>query len=251
MPRRPTGTLHPTLFAGDEALSAGFTTRHGGVSKAPFDTLNLGLNTDDDPECVVENRRRMAEAAGFEPDALVIAGQVHGAEMLHADAPGLYPGYDAVVTTTPGLLLCITAADCAAVLLADTGAGIVGACHAGWRGTVARVAAHTVAAMVARGAEAARIRAYISPCISAANFEVGEEVAARFDDAHVYRRPDWSRPHVDLKSALVAQLTAAGLAPEAIEVAPECTFAGTRNFFSHRAEQGRTGRMMGFIGLRS
>ena len=241
--------LRPAAFADVPGLVAGFSTRRGGVSRPPFDDLNLGLSAGDERADVLENRRRLAEHVEFGPDALAIAGQVHGAEIKRVEAPGLFPGYDGLVTRTRGLLLSITAADCAAVLLADADAGVIGACHAGWRGTVARIAERTIEAMQAEGARPERLRAYISPCISRAHFEVGPEVAQRFDRAFVHHPPGKTKPHVDLKAAIRDQLVQAGVPPDVIEVAPQCTFAEPEAFFSYRSQHGRTGRMMGFIGM--
>lgn len=242
--------LTPSLCDDLPGIVAGFSTRHGGTSNGPYATLNLGLSTDDDDAHVAENRRRLFDAAGFSADRLAIAGQIHGHNVLRVTAPGLYPGYDGLVTRTLDLVLCISAADCAAVLLADAASGVVGACHAGWRGAVAGIVPRTVAAMEGLGAVPARLRAYVSPCISLDHFEVGPEVAAQFDPAFVHRQPGKPKPHVDLKATVVAHLEAAGVAPGSIEVSPQCTYAKTDTFFSHRAEQGRTGRMMGFIGMR-
>lgn len=240
--------LRPDALAVDDVV-AGFSLRHGGVSPRPFDTLNLGLSTGDDAANVHENRRLLFDQEGLTSEGLAIAGQVHGKEVLTVDTPGLYPGFDGLVTKTAGVVLCITSADCAVVLLADVRAGVVGACHSGWRGTVERVASHTVAAMVRMGAQTRRIRAYISPCICTDHFEVGPEVAVRFDEVHVVRRPDWPRPHVDLKAAVAAQLVDSGVDSDFIETSSRCTFAETHDFYSYRAENGATGRMMGFISL--
>lgn len=247
-------SIRPSVFGDDDSLVAGFTTRAGGVSEAPYASLNLGRSTGDDKARVEENRRRLGAHLGFPPEAWVIAGQVHGDRILRADAAGLFPGYDGLVTRRAGLLLCISAADCAAVLLADRAAGVLGACHSGWRGTVQRISAKTVAEMEALGAQAGRMRAYVSPCISAEHFEVGEEVAARFDDTFVRRPedfPDQQKPHVDLKAAIAAQLEAAGLSAAHVEVSPHGTIGESDTFFSHRAEGGVTGRMMGFVGRRA
>ena len=241
--------IQPKVLDALPGIVAGFSTRQGGVSEAPYTSLNLGLSTKDPSENVQANRRRLSEAAGFAPDRLVIAGQVHGSNIKLATEAGLFSGYDGLVTQTPGLLLCISAADCAAVLLADAEARIIGACHSGWRGTVANISEKTVAAMAKLGAAPARLRAYISPCISMKNFEVGPEVAAQFDDAFVHYLPDEPKPRVDLKAVIAAQLEQAGLAPDAIEISPHCTMGETDTFFSYRAENGQTGRMMGFIGL--
>lgn len=241
--------LRPSGLNTLPGTTAAFTTRHGGASTTLYASLNLGLSTDDAPEAVATNRRRLAAALGVPSDQLAIAGQVHGRAVLPITQGGLYPGYDGLVTATPGVLLCITAADCAAVLLADPTAQVIGACHAGWRGTVAGVVEETIAAMQTLGAHRPRLHAYISPCISKPHFEVGEEVAAQFAPTFVHRSPDWPRPHVDLKAALRTQLTDAGLTPDAITLDPGCTVAGLDDFFSYRAEQGTTGRMMGVIAL--
>lgn len=242
--------LEPAIFNDLPGVAAGFSTRHGGVSDGAYAALNLGLSTGDDREAVLENRRRLFAAVGFDADRLVVAGQVHGDDLKIVTEPGLYLGFDALVTEVPGLVLAISAADCCAVLLADADSRIVGACHAGWRGAVAEIAVKTVATMQGLGAEPNRLRVYISPCISAENFEVGPEVAEQFDAAFVRRWPHKLKPHIDLKAAVAAQLEDAGVLTTNIEIAPHCTFAETDTFFSHRAENGTTGRMMGFIGMR-
>ena len=242
--------LTPDIFDDVAGVVAGFSTRHGGASAAPFASLNLGLSTGDDDARVRLNRRQLFEAAGLPPGRLVIAGQVHGDRVLTATVPGLFPGYDALVTDRPGLVLCITAADCAVVLLADAEARVVAAAHSGWRGTVARIAEKTITAMAGLGAEASRLRAYISPCISMERFEVGPEVAAQFDESFVHTLPGEPKPRVDLKAAIAAQLAEAGVPARNVEVSGHCTFAETDMFFSYRAENGQTGRMMGFIGMK-
>lgn len=243
--------FHPELLhEASPGVVAAFTPRTGGVSEAPFASLNLSVSTGDDEAHVEENRRRALAPLGFTPDAMAIAGQVHSTRVQTASAPGFFAATDGLVTDTPGVLLSFTAADCAIVLLADRAAGVVGGCHAGWRGAAAGIVAETVQALEALGAQPPRLRAYISPCISAKHFEVGEEVAAQFDVAHVHRPTDEPRPFVDLKSALQHQLTTAGVVADSIEVDPRCTAASTDTFFSHRAEHGQTGRMMAFIGMR-
>lgn len=241
--------LRPDPLNAIDGVVAGFSTRHGGVSAPPYDTLNVGLHTDDDPDAVDENRRRLAAALGFASAQMVTAGQIHGATVHAVDAPGHVPRCDGLVTATPGLLLCITAADCAAVLLADPEARVVGACHAGWRGAADGIVPRTVAALAELGADPARLRAYVSPCISAERFEVGPEVAARFDAAVVRHPPDRDKPHVDLKAAIARQLRDTGVPDAQIVISPRCTMSETDTFFSHRGEDGTTGRMMGCIGL--
>lgn len=230
-------------------LVAGFSTRYGGVSSPPYDSLNVGSGVDDAPEAVAENKRRVCDALGIAPDQLARAGQVHGATVRKVDAPGYYPDCDAlVVTTTPNLFLSVVTADCAAVLCADLEAGVVAACHSGWRGTVAGILSNTLEAMKRQGAASKRIQAYISPCIGVDAFEVGPDVAAQFDEA-VVDTTYGERPHVDLKRALHRQLRASGVPKAQIQVDAHCT-ASSKGLFSHRANGPATGRMMGVIGYR-
>jgi len=240
--------LRPRVFAGLPDVVAGFSTRHEGVSDPPYDTLNLGFSTEDDRVDVAENRRRFCDSLGVSPDRIATAGQVHGDTVRVVDGPGHVPDCDGLVTAASGVLLSIGTADCAAVLLTDADAAIVGACHSGWRGTVAHIAEATVETMTELGADPSRIRAYVSPCIGMEAFEVGPEVATQFDAAYVHEREDWRRPHVDLKQAIRHQLTGAGLAPHRIVLSPHCTMQNADDFFSYRADNGVTGRMLGAIG---
>ena len=219
--------LRPT-FA-DDVLEAGFTTR----SFAPE-----GTSLDD-------TRRRVALEVGM-PIASV--GQVHRADVATVRGPGHVNEHDGLVTDQRGLLLTVIAADCGVVLLADRGAGVVGACHSGWRGTVAGIVGETVRAMAALGASPSRTRAYVAPCISLDAFEVGEEVAAQFDASVVERRAEWPRPHVNLKAVLEGQLRDAGVVD--VEVAAGCPVLDNDRFYSYRAEGGTAGRMVGFVGIR-
>lgn len=219
--------LRPALDS-DPRLAAGFTTRAFAAMDEPLDHV----------------RSRLGALEGFAQVASV--GQVHGADVAVVTSGGHVAAHDGLVTNTPGVLLTVLSADCALVLLADPDAGVVGACHAGWRGTVAGVVGTTVAAMRTLGAET--IAAYVGPCISGEAFEVGDEVAAQFPASSVVRRPEWPRAHVDLGADLARQLTEAGVAQA--EVSGACTVAGVDRFFSYRAEDGRTGRMLGFVGLR-
>jgi polyphenol oxidase len=242
--------IRPRIFEGQPGIVAGFTTRAGGVSAVPFASLNLGLSTGADRAAVLENRRRLVEALGFPEDALATGRQVHGTDVEIIQEPGHYEDRDGLVTNRPDLLLAIFAADCAAILLADAEAGVIGACHAGWRGAAGDITTRTIEAMSGLGASPERMRAYVAPCISTDRFEVGDEVAVQFDDAFVERRDTWEKPHVDLRSVLAAQVQQAGIDRQHIEVDPSCT-TDTSRFFSYRFESGTTGRMMGFIGRRS
>lgn len=247
--------IRPTVFDDLPSITAAFSTRHGGVSAAPYDTLNLGLTTGDTRANVEENRRRFCQQIDVDPSAIVQAEQVHGDTVRVVDAPPANsgvepPACDGFATRVPGHLLTIAVADCAAVLIADAEADIVGICHSGWRGTVANIAARTVEAITDLGGTAATMHAYVSPCISLDAFEVGEEVAGQFDAAYVHRRDNWVRPHIDLKAVLNDQLIAAGLPGDHIELSPYCTMDDNGDFFSYRAGKSTTGRLMGGIMVR-
>ena len=224
--------IRPTIFSRESGISSGFTTR---------DFI-------DENEDIADVRSRLAKLIGFQE--LASAGQIHGSDVALVKEPGHVLATDGLVTDEPDLLLTVVAADCALVLLADHEAGITGVCHSGWRGTVERISQKTVSAMKSLGARPLSTQAYVSPCISATAFEVGEEVAEQFDAAAVLRKPEWRRPHVNLKGEIRRQLIQAGLNGRNIEMDTACTASDTTRFFSYRAEGGTTGRMIGFIGRR-
>ncbi|GAA5513743.1 polyphenol oxidase [Deinococcus carri] len=223
-----------------------FTTRGGGVSQGPYAGLNLD-DREDDPQAVAENRRRVAEALGFGVGRLARLNQVHGNDVREA-SPGVQEG-DALVSTEPGLLLAIGTADCYPLLLADPQAGVVGAAHAGWRGTLGRIAARTVEAMVERGATPAHIRAAVGPGISGEQYPVGADVARGFREAGLgaFMLESGRQSHLDLAGANRAVLLAVGLRPEHVWVSGRCSTEA--DFYSYRRDAGRTGRMWAVIGL--
>lgn len=232
-------------------LPHAFTTRAGGVSAGAFSGPHgAGLNLDDredDPQAVAENRRRVAGALGFHPDRVARLNQVHGTDVREA-RPGVQEG-DALVSREAGLLLAIGTADCYPVLLADEAAGVVGAAHAGWRGTLGGIAARTVEAMVERGADPVKIRAAVGPGICGERYPVGDDVARQFAEAGLgdFVQDRDGRPHLDLAGANRAVLLAAGLKPEHVWVSGRCSTE--EDFYSYRRDAGRTGRMWAVIGV--
>jgi YfiH family protein len=243
--------IKPDLFKTFPELTIGCSTRHGGVSPAPYHSLNLGMNTGDKEGNILENRRLLLESVGFRADQMAVMHQIHGSEVKMVNHAGFYPDIDGMVTNTPDVMLCVGIADCAAILLADPIKRVIGACHSGWRGTAANIASETIEAMKILGAKPRQMMAFISPCIGMENFEVGHEVAAQFDPTFVHEIEGKAKPHIDLKGVIVQQLREAGIHLDGIEVSTQCTVADTETFFSFRAEAGRTGRMMGFIGMNS
>lgn len=240
----------PALLERPELVVAE-STRHGGVSPAPYASLNLGKRTDDAPENVEENRRRFGAAAGFRPEQLAWSYQVHGAEVKRVEAAEGFSGYDALVTHRAGVVLAVSVADCAPVLVYDVRQKAVAAIHAGWRGAVAGIVPRTLQAMAEWfGTRGGDCLAYVGTCIDECSFEVGPEVAAQFDSAFVRFDAARGRHFVDLKGAIAQQLRTCGLPDEQIEVSPYSTVLHSDDYFSHRLSGGRTGRMMAVIGLR-
>lgn len=169
------------------------TTRDGGVSTGPYESLNLGLHVGDDADAVVANRRRAAATIGLDLDDLVFCNQSHGRTVTRVTADDAGRGTrrpddavdatDALVTDEPGIGLVVMMADCVPILLVDPVTPVIAAVHAGWRGTVAGVVAATVDSMVAMGCQRRRIVAAIGPAIPAARYEVGDDVEAAARDA--------------------------------------------------------------------
>jgi purine-nucleoside/S-methyl-5'-thioadenosine phosphorylase / adenosine deaminase len=272
----------PALFLSSRLLSAegvvhGFSVRTGGVSRAPYDSLNLGRGVGDDPAAVEENLRRLAAAAGLSgPDAFVSAHQVHGdrvvagargapaREVLAASTPeGGDLGKDsdsviradAVISLEKDAAAAVRVADCVPILLFATDVGIAAAVHSGWRGARAAIAARGVRALQrVAGADAARMVAVIGPCIERCCYEVGADLAASFRHqfgAEVADDPgSIAKPHLDLRFCVESALRSAGVRKERIENADGCTSCDISAFFSHRRDRGNTGRHMAFIAPR-
>lgn len=221
-----------------ECLAHGFFTRAGGVSEGAFASRNCGFAAGDAPERVRENRARSLAELGLPADRLITLRQVHSPNVVTVRGPwpdGVAPAADGLVTDRPELALGILTADCAPILFADTQAGIIGAAHAGWRGALDGVIEATVAAMVALGARASRIRAAVGPCIAQASYEVGPEFRERFravDAKSLFRPGAGDRFQFDLPGFARRRLEAAGVGH--IDVLGRDTCAEADIFFSYR-----------------
>jgi hypothetical protein len=234
----------------------GWPTRVGGVSPGKRASLNLGLRWGDTAENVAENRRRVAVAAGYDPERLVVTKHVHGVNVWVVGDPAPEPAeFDGLVSDRPGDVLGAFAADCIPMLFADPVRGVAGAAHAGWRGTVGGVARNVVDVMHARfGSKPGDVRAALGPSIGPCCFEVGPEVVAAFREALgevpglVVAGP--KKDHIDLRVATRSILERAGVRAEHIDAAPPCTRCDAERFFSFRRDGQEGGVHMGFIGLR-
>jgi YfiH family protein len=234
--------------APSRAFTLAFSTRRGGVSPPPWDHLNLGRSTPDDPIRIEENRRRFLGSLGLSPESLATAGQVHGHVVTRIATPGHFPACDALVTTTPGLALAVTTADCMSILY--TAPGAVAAAHSGWRGTaegMPRVALEALCA--AASVDPAQVVVHLGPCIRACCYEVGSEVAERFDSQDVGPRD--RRWRLDLPGAAARVLREAGVAAEHIEDTGACTACEPHWYYSHRRDAGATGRHWAVAALRA
>jgi YfiH family protein len=223
------------LEAGLGAAKAAFSTRLGGVSKAPYDSLNLGLLTDDAEAAVEENRRRLAAARGFEPEQVAYACQVHGTRLIEHPIRSGPPEADGHVLREPGTAALVFTADCLPVAVA--GPRGVAMLHAGWRGLADGILAAGVEAVEATSAA-------IGPGIGPCCYEVGEEVLDAFSglgDGVADGRM------LDLAEVARRQLARAGV--ERVESAGLCTSCEAKLFFSHRRDAGRTGRQGGIAWL--
>ena len=245
---------HPLLAP----LRHGFFTRKGGASSGLFAGLNCGRGSSDQAGIVAVNRARVAEAMGVAPDRLATVHQTHSARALTLH-PGDDPAAicrteaDAIVTTVHGVAIAVLAADCQPVLLADPQAGVIGAAHAGWKGTLDGILDATVTAMRDLGAD--DIRAVIGPCISQRAYEVGDDFMDRFlagdpDADRFFAGGPNGRPMFDLPGFGLHRLRALGVEAE---WSGHCTYSDPDRFFSYRrsTHQGQAdyGRLISAITL--
>jgi YfiH family protein len=226
----------------------GCFTRLGGVSEGQWSALNLGSTVGDDPRAVQENHRRIFDAFGITRAQVVSPFQVHGRDVVRVgveDGGMVIPATDALITDTPGVALLLRFADCVPVLFYDPVRRAVGLAHAGWRGVAAGVALATVQAMAAAfGSRPEDVWAGIGPAIGPQHYSVGAEVVEAIravlpQDAQAATYCD-GRWTMDLPAALEAQLRAVGVTQ--VAQSGLCTASRVDEWYSHRAEEGRTGR---------
>lgn len=242
-----------------QALSVqhGFFTRKGGASSGVFAGLNCGTGSSDQTDIVAINRARVADTMGVALDHLITVNQVHSADAVTVTVPlDIRPRADAMVTATPGLALAVLTADCQPVLFSDPSAQVIGAAHAGWRGTKDGVLEATLLAMERLGARRSHIHAVIGPSISQAAYEVGAEFYSAFvqDDpaaAAFFQSGHGDRMLFDLPGYGLARLRAAGVG--LAQTTGHCTYDDPERFYSYRrtthAGEADYGRLISVIRL--
>lgn len=256
--------LTAPLLDGCSRIRHGFSTRKGGVSVPPWDSLNLGIGRDDDLAHVRENYRRFCGVLGADPRRVVLTHQTHSTNIRRVTAAdagkGLwldrdYRNVDALITNEPDLPLVVFSADCGIILLYDPVRHAAGAVHAGWRGCAAGILEKTAAAMTdAFGSNPADLLAAIGPCIGQCCFETDGDVpdamrAALEADAEPYWEWRGSKFHVDLAGLNRQWLLRTGLSPEHIEVCRLCTACRPDLFWSYRKMGNTRGAQVAMISL--
>ena len=221
-----------------------FSTREGGVSEGPYESLNLGILTDDDQRRVAENRARLARSAGVEPASVAMGWQVHGTGLLEWHGPPARGGYaspgaelqkvDGHVTTARDVALLVLVADCLPVALVSESR--VAMLHCGWRGLAAGIVEQALERF-----DGESVAAAIGPGIGPCHYEVGPEVLEAFADLDGVA----DGRMLDLKAVAAAKLTSGGVAH--VHDVDRCTYCEPEAFFSHRRDQGVTGRQGGMV----
>ena len=237
-------------------------TRLGGVSKPPWAELNVGATVGDKPQNVRENRSRTFRAMGRESKSVYEVWQVHSTKVVCTGYPRNpnqpYVQADAILTDNPSVTLFMRFADCVPILLYDPGKMIVGIVHAGWQGTVRHISKAAIQAMVNNyGSNPQEVIAAFGPAVAVHHYEVGEEVVQQVQKSfgkdsqrllvHDKEKPERSRFYFDLVKANRLELAQSGV--QHVEDSELCTACSTEEWYSHRAEKGRTGRFGAAIAL--
>jgi len=261
-----TGKIHylsPCFESTAPATIQGFTTRHEGVSRPPYNSLNLGTTTEDSPHNVEGNRSVLTRTFGISQEQLVTVRQNHGSDLLVIDTPNDDLGHflgieaDGIITNQPSTMIGVTVADCVPILLYDPVRKVIAAVHAGWQGTAAAIVARAVQGMQSIFDSApSGIMAAIGPCINPCCYQVDQPVKDGFKGQpelwQAVSEPDGDgKWRLDLALANRMQLEDAGLSPANIQTAGNCVSCQKDLFFSYRRDDGETGRQMGFIMLKA
>lgn len=238
-------------FEATGIVTAGITVRHGGVSRAPYASMNLAEHVGDDANAVATNREIFFQQSGLTD--LNYCQQIHSTCVIDVDNTAgavlkQHPEADALISAERGVPLGIFTADCVPIFILDVATPAIGIAHAGWRGTLARIAVNTFAQMqTVFGTLATNCQIHLGPSIQKCCYTVSTELLDQFTER--FGNIVHNGTNLSLQTANVIQLTEIGLPAAAISVSPFCTACRTDIFYSHRAESGQTGRMLSFIQL--
>lgn len=240
------------------------STRKSGVSEGDFSSLNLGLYSGDKPENIQENFKLLFDFTGIKPHQLFIPHQTHGEEIIVIDQTFLQEnsetqqshlyGKDALITNIPNVYIGVTTADCVPILIYDRVKKVVGAIHAGWRGTCAKIVSKTIEKMREKfGSNPSDMFAVIGPSISVEVYNVGNELVDEFEKAgfiinDIFQQKN-EKIYLDLWKANESLLLKSGIKKENIEISRRCTFSEPETFFSARKLGVKSGRMISVVGL--
>ena len=240
--------LVPEIFSGYPNVRSGMSTKQGSRKNTCFE-MNLSSHVGDDPESVKLNRAAFFSKIGVPMSGLAVPLQTHSANVLRVDMPGEYENCDGLVTNARGLALVVTVADCVPILLFDPIKNIIGAVHAGWRGTAKSIIKRALVRMQEEyKTDMKDVLAFIGPSAGSCCYEVSEEVAVKFKNKIVSY--DTIKVFIDLKKENALQLQMQGLVLGNIEVSRHCTICENQLFHSYRRDGKRAGRMMAVICLK-
>lgn len=242
-------------------LKVGFTTRIGGYSVSPYKSLNMGFHVSDEKEIVVQNRRNLSDIISMPLDLWICGKQTHETNVMKVDKGSRGKGAtsyetslnrtDSLITREKGILCTALFADCVPLYFFDPISGYIGIAHAGWKGTVNKIAEKTIKKLCANGVHPSDLQVAIGPSISKDNYEVDDRIISKLKDSYIEKcvtKKENNRYLLDLKQLNVEILLQNGIHSNNIEITSFCTYTNENLFFSHRRDHGMTGRMLGFIG---
>lgn len=239
--------LTPQTLTVPNGLIAGFTTRKGGVSNGEFDSLNLGYSVKDFPQNVSSNRTALFNTLGISDAHFAIPHQTHSKNIAMVQSPGEFDDTDALITHESNIYLTVQTADCLPILIWTHDGEWVAAIHSGWRGTEQGIVSETLALLLSgSGYLPSEYLIWIGPGLGVCHFEVGAEFEEKFDPKYLELRD--GKLHFDNLTAIMDQIVVFDIPMENIEIVNECTYCESEKYFSHRRDNGKTGRMMAIIG---
>ncbi len=253
-------TVHSSELMEYKGILHGFTTRIGGVSPAPFDSLNFSFGRSDTPENVRENFKLLASSRDLNYDELILVNHEHGNNVVRVDRRNCgcgisrdpLPYCDGLITDDPDVTLITLHADCGGVFIYDEERKAIGLAHAGWKGTLSRIGQKLVESMTAEfGSLPELLKISLSPCICFDCFEVDSSLAEAFSEqfeyAGIYKDGRPGKAYVDIAAALCVQLLEAGVSASNISIMQHCTFEERKLFYSYRRDGRGTGAMASYL----